>query len=111
MQSRPTRLIPVAQPGQSSPSMPAPWPNGSGQGTAALSWLWWAEVQGPAAHLPRELPGSWPLYLELVSSVAAISLSLWACWACVVPLGEFLVQEVSPGKGLRTLPQFWASLY
>ena len=66
---------------------------------------------GVTSHLPRELPGSWPLYLELVSSVAAISLSLWACWACVVPLGEFLVQEVSPGKGLRTLPQFWASLY
>ena len=49
---------------------------------SGLVWL------GVTSHLPRELPGSWPLYLELVSSVAAISLSLWACWACVVPLGN-----------------------
>lgn len=49
---------------------------------SGLVWL------GVTSHLPWELPGSWPLYLELVSSVAAISLSLRACWACVVPLGN-----------------------
>lgn len=71
---------------------------------SGLVWL------GVTSHLPWELPGSWPpLYLELVSSVAAIS---WVCGLAgpVWFLWGIPKSRSVSGKGLRTLPQFWASL-
>lgn len=72
---------------------------------SGLVWL------GVASRLPRELPGSWSLYLDLVSSVAAVSLSLWACWACVVPLGNSWSKKCLLARASGPSLSLWASLH